>query len=143
MPLPKGALAELVAQDGALVAALRAGVPGLQAVYRYGGAGTAQVRDDSDIDLAVLAAAPLDYAMHRRLAVELTRLTGKDVDLNHMQGLPVTLRVPIVTGGVRLFARDLAAAEECDLRVLADHAYLNEARRAILDDVRAQGSIHG
>ena len=141
--MPKGALAELAAMDDMLVAVLRAGIPGLQAVYRYGSAGTAHARADSDIDLAVLADAQLDFAMLNRLAVELMRLAGKDVDLNDMRRLPVTLRVQIVTGGVRLFAADTYAAEEYDSRVLADYAYLNEARRAILDDVRARGSIYG
>lgn len=140
MTLPETARATM---DGEIVAALRAALPGLQAVYRYGSAGGVYERGDSDIDLAVLAEAPFDIATQCRLAGELARLTGRDIDLNDMRRLPVTLRVQIVTGGVRLFAANPAAAEEYASRVLSDYAYLNEARRGILDDVRARGSIYG
>ncbi|MDP1607266.1 MAG: nucleotidyltransferase domain-containing protein [Rhodocyclaceae bacterium] len=129
--------------DDEIVAILRVGLPGLQAVYRYGSAGGIYERVDSDVDVAVLADAPLEFATQCRLAAELARLLGRDVDLNDMRRLPVTLRVQIVTGGRRLFAANFAAAEEYDSRVLSDYAYLNESRKAILDDVRARGSIYG
>jgi predicted nucleotidyltransferase len=126
-----------------MVARLREGIPGLRAVYRYGSAGSVFERPDSDIDMAVLADRPLDFSALAALAAELSLLAGREVDLNDMRRLPVTLRVQIVTGGERLYAADVAAAEEYDSRVLSDYAYLNELRQGILDDVRARGSIHG
>lgn len=129
--------------DAALVALLHDALPGLRAVYRYGSSGSEYERADSDVDIAVMAEHPLDFSVLLRMGAELVRLTGREVDLNDMRSLPVTLRVQIVTGGVRLFAADPAAAEEYDSRVLSDYAYLNEARRGILDDVRARGSIYG
>lgn len=132
-----------VSPGDALVARLRDAMPGLRAVYRYGSAGTAYERPDSDIDIAVLADRPLDFPTLAALAGELSLLVGRDVDLNDMRRLPVTLCVQIVTSGERLYAADVAAAEEYDSRVLSDYAYLNELRRGILDDVRARGSIHG
>ena len=143
MSLPIASPVEITALDDEIVSTLRASMPGLQAVYRYGSAGGIYERTESDIDLAVLADAPLDFATQYRLAAELARLTGREIDLNDMRRLPVTLRVQIVTCGVRLFAANPAAAEEYDSRVLSDYAYLNEARRGILDDVRVRGSIHG
>ncbi len=132
--------------DSAIVAAARAAVPGLRAIYRYGSAGSVNERLDSDIDLALLVDPPdssLCFDKHCRLAAELSLLAGKDVDLSDMRSLPVTLRVQIVTGGVRLFAANEAAAEEYDSRVLSDYARLNEERRAILEDVKKRGSIYG
>lgn len=126
-----------------MVAVLRAGLPGLQAVYRYGSAGSLHERPESDIDLAVLTTAPVDRRVLPDLAAALALLTGRDVDLNDMRRLPVTLRVQIVTGGNRLFAAERAGAEEYDSRVLSDYAHLNEARRGIIADVRARGRIHG
>ncbi|MDO8789966.1 MAG: nucleotidyltransferase domain-containing protein [Sulfuritalea sp.] len=143
MSLLVHSVAVLAEVDDNIVSALRADVPGLQAVYRYGSAGGIYARAESDIDLAILADAPLDFATHCQLAATLARLTGREIDLNDMRRLPVTLRVQIVTHGVRLFAANPAAADEYDSRVLSDYAYLNEARRGILDDVRARGSIHG
>ena len=136
-------IAGLAHRDEQIVSILNAGLPGLRAVYRYGSAGGMYERPDSDVDLAVLADVPLDFATQSRLAAELARLLGREVDLNDMHRLPVTLRVQIVTGGVRIFAANQPVAEEYDSRVLSDYAYLNEARKGILDDVRRRGSIYG
>ncbi len=130
-------------RDRRIVAVLCGALPGLQAIYRYGSAGTLHERAESDIDLAVLAAVPFGAETLLQLAGVLGGLTGKDIDLHDMRRLPVTLRVRIVTEGFRLFAADRAASEEYDSRVLSDYAFLNEARRGILADIRARGRIHG
>jgi len=129
--------------DDVIVAALRAGLPGLRAAYRYGSAGGSHERSDSDIDLAVLADRLLSLDELTGLTVELVRLTGRDVDLNDLRRLSVTLRVQIVAAGSRLFAAEAAAADEYDARTLSDYARLNEERRHILEDVRRRGSIYG
>lgn len=129
--------------DAAVVALLHDALPGLRAVYRYGSSGSEYERADSDIDLAVLADRPLAFDELSRLTVGLMRLTGREVDLNDLRRLPVTLRVQIVAGGCRLFAADLGAADEYAARTLSDYARLNEERRDILDDVRRRGSIYG
>jgi uncharacterized protein len=129
--------------DALIVARLRESLPGLRAVYRYGSAGSAYERVDSDIDLAVLLDVPLDFCRQSQLTAELAQLTGREIDLNDMHRLLVTLRVQIVTQGVRLFAVHHGAAEEYDSRTLSDYAYLNEARKGIMEDVRSRGSIYG
>ena len=77
------------------------------------------------------------------LAAELVRHVGREIDLNDMRRLPVTLRVQIVTHGQRLFVANRTIVDEYDSRALSDYAHLNEARRGILDDVRARGNIYG
>ena len=129
--------------DAAIVAALQAGLPDLRAAYRYGSAGGSYERADSDLDLAVLADRRLSFDQLSRLTVELMRLTGRDVDLNDLRQLPVTLRVQIVADGCRLFAADVGAADEYAARTLSDYARLNEERRDIPEDVRRRGSTYG
>lgn len=129
--------------DAPVVATLRRALPGLEAIYRYGSAGGEYERAESDIDLAILADAPLDGRVCARLAAELEAATGKAIDLHDMRRLPVTLRVQIVTSGTRLFAAHPASAEVYDSRVLSEYAELNEFRRPILDDIRERGSIYG
>ncbi|MDE2310534.1 MAG: nucleotidyltransferase domain-containing protein [Betaproteobacteria bacterium] len=129
--------------DGAIVATLRADLPDLRAVYRYGSAGSIHEREDSDLDIAILAGHPLSFEEQCRLAADLMRVSERDVDLNDLRRLPVTLRVQIVTGGIRLYAADTAAAEEYDSRTLSDYTRLNEERRGILDDIQHRGRIYG
>lgn len=128
--------------DGVIVATLRAGLPDLRAVYRYGSAGSIHEREDSDLDIAILAGHPLSFEEQCRLVTDLMRVSERDVDLNDLRRLPVTLRVQIVTGGIRLYAADTAAAEEYDSRMLSDYARLNEERRGILEDIQHRGRIY-
>ncbi len=117
--------------------------PDVEAIYRDGSFGSADQRPDSDLDLAVLGQHKLDAATRLQLSNLLAAQVGCVIDLNDMRTLPVTLRVPIVTQGHRLFAADSALAEAYDLRVLSEYVELNEFRRPIPDDIRARGSIYG
>jgi uncharacterized protein len=130
-------------QDERIVSALRTHLPDMQALYRYGSAGGAYARPESDIDLAVLAGHRLtpDETIH--LATQLTQITAQEVDFHDLRSLPVTLRVQIVVDGARLYAASAAAAEEFESRTLSDYVRLNEQRRGILQDVRERGRIHG
>ncbi len=129
--------------DAAMVAAVRACVPGARAVYRYGTAGGEFERQDSDVDIGVLAEGGIGFDELLRLSAALSTVTGRDVEVVDMQSIPVTLRVNIVAGGVRIFARGTADAEEFDSRAFSDYARLNEERMAILEDVRARGTVYG
>lgn len=129
--------------DERIISALRARLPNLQALYRYGSAGSVYARPESDIDLAVLAGHRLTIDETMQLTAQLSQLTGQDVDLHDLRALPVTLRVQIVLDGVRLYAANATAAEEYDSRTLSDYVRLNEERRGILQDVRSRGRIHG
>ncbi len=132
-----------MAMDGAVVAAVRAHLPAARAVYRYGSAGGPFERDDSDVDIAILADKPLSFEARAALAAELMHLLGRDVDLVDMAGIPVTLKLQIVASGARLYAADLSDVEAYESRVFSDYARLNEERRGILEDVRQRGRVHG
>lgn len=143
MALDMGITPPIHPLDDRIVDALRSALPDLQAVYRYGSAGGPYEHSASDIDLAILAKHPLSFAERARLGEGLMSLTSRDIDLNDLRALPVTLRVQIVMQGVRLYAADTRAAEEYDSLTLSDYVRLNEERRGILDDIRRRGTIHG
>ncbi len=129
--------------DNQIAAILRAALPDLQAIYRYGSAGGVYQRPDSDLDLAVMAGHALTAGEKSALAAQLEPLARCEVDINDLRTLPLTLRVQIVMDGARLYAADKAAAEEYDSRTLSSYVRLNEERRGILDDIRKRGSIYG
>jgi len=53
------------------------------------------------------------------------------------------LRVQVISGGRVLYERDAGARAGFEAAALGAYARLNEERRAILDDVRSRGRIHG
>ncbi len=129
--------------DDRIVAVLRAALPDLRLAYRYGSAGGPYARPDSDLDLAVLTGHGLSLDERLDLGSRLAAVCGCDVDLNDLRTLPVTLRVQIVLDGALVYAADAVEAQAYATHTLSDYVRLNESRRAILEDIRARGSIHG
>jgi predicted nucleotidyltransferase len=67
--------------DRATVEAIRSAVPALIAVYRFGSSVTGERAPGSDVDLAVLAAVPLDPVRRFELQEHLASALGQSVDL--------------------------------------------------------------
>ncbi|MFN3594688.1 MAG: type VII toxin-antitoxin system MntA family adenylyltransferase antitoxin [Thiobacillaceae bacterium] len=140
-PLPEAITPRQHPLHAEIVEVLKAGLADLRLVYRYGTAGGAYARPDSDLDLAILAGHRLSLDEILQLSDQLSRIARCDVDLNDLRAIPVSLRVQIVLDGALLNAAD--AAEAYATHTLSDYVRLNEVRREILNDIRARGSIHG
>ena len=118
-------------------------LPNVKAIYRYGSAGTIYERDDSDIDIALLAEKKITFKDISNLSTDLMLATGQDIDLHDMRSLPVTLKVQIVLQGRRLYSSNRLDAENYDTYVLSDYVRLNEERQGILKDITQSGKIYG
>lgn len=126
-----------------LVQALSTRLDGLIAVYRFGSFGTSGERTDSDIDLGLQADHPLDPVALFHLAGELATLAGRDVDLVDMIRCSTVMRAQIIATGEVVFCRDTYRCEDFAATAFSRYAHLNEARRGILEDIQARGSVHG
>ena len=129
--------------DPLIVKTIIAELPDVQAIYRYGSAGSIYERQDSDIDIAILAGHIVPFQEITKLTATLMDLTGRDIDLHDLQKLPVTLRVQIVLQGKRIYCMDRVAAETYDSHTLSDYVRLNEERRLILKDIQQREQIYG
>jgi predicted nucleotidyltransferase len=126
-----------------LVQTLSLRLSGLVAIYRFGSFGTPNERADSDIDLGLQADHPLDPVALFHLAGELATLAGRDVDLVDMIRCSTVMRAQIIATGDVVFCRDTYRSEDFAATAFSRYAHLNEARRGILEDIQARGSIHG
>lgn len=126
----------------ALTHHLRARLPGLLAIYRFGSFGTDQERANSDIDLGLQADGPLDPVALFDIAGELATFARREVDLVDMIRCSTVMRAQIVATGERIFCRDRARCESFADSAFSAYAYLNEARRELLNDFRSRGSLH-
>jgi predicted nucleotidyltransferase len=129
--------------DPLIIKTIVAELPDVQAIYRYGSAGSIYERPDSDIDIAILASQTVPFQLITKLVERLMELTGRDIDLHDMQKLPVTLRVQIVLQGKRIYCMDRVAAETYDSHTLSDYVRLNEERQFILQDIQQREQIYG
>jgi uncharacterized protein len=128
--------------DG-IVDTLRHRVPGCLAIYLFGSFATGGANRESDVDLAVLAQAPLADEERWHLAQTLAVALGRDVDLVDLRRASAVMRVQVIDSGKLLFESDATQRQEFEAMALSDYARLNEERRGILADIRARGSVYG
>ena len=118
-------------------------LPEIKAIYRYGSAGTIYEREESDIDIAVLAGKELTFEEISKVSAALMEVTSREIDLLDLTRLPVTLKVQIVLQGSRLYSANRLDSESYETYVLSDYVRLNEERQGVLKDISQSGQIYG
>lgn len=119
------------------------GVEGLVAVYLYGSRADGTWRASSDVDLGVLAAAPLESRHVAELQLDLGVTLNTPTQLVDLRAAPTVLAMQIITKGTPIVDRDSARRERFEDLVYCKYARLNEERRAILEDITTRGVVYG
>ena len=126
-----------------LVSMIRQTLPSAVAIYVFGSVARGDETAGSDLDLAVLAPHQLDPVARWTLAQRLAETAGRDVDLVDLRAASTVMRVQVFASSKLLYEGDRTARALFEATALADYARLNEERRAIVEDARASGRIHG
>jgi predicted nucleotidyltransferase len=122
-----------LAATGDAVLAVLASHPEIRIAILFGSLARDAGRPDSDLDLAVAAAAPLDASQKTTLIAELARRVGRPVDLvdlHHATGL--VLR-EVLTRGARLRTTDAQLLAALLRRLWLDEADFQPYRRRMLE----------
>ncbi len=113
---------------------IQSAIPDLKAVYLYGSRASGKARPDSDYDVAVLAAEPLEgKEAFFHLQLELAGLTDSGVNLVDLRSLPIVLQFEVLRGRKRLFCADRAFCVDFEAGILSDYQRFAEERQIILD----------
>jgi predicted nucleotidyltransferase len=129
--------------DADAIRIIREAVPDVIAIYRFGSTVSGGARRGSDVDVAFLASRPLEpverFQLQERLAVAL----GCDVDLVDLRAASAVMRMQVVSRGLAIAVFDRAEQTRFEDHTYSAYARLNEERRAILEQVRREGTVHG
>lgn len=121
-------------------------VAGLQliAVYLHGSYGTSFMRDDSDIDLALLAERPLSLEESSTFLVALMKAFGNEnLDIADLRRTDTVFEAQVVTNGERIYTGNELAAQRFEMTALSKYARLNEEREMIIADIKQRGTVYG
>ena len=128
--------------DRRVIDILRESVPETLAVYRFGSSTRGQLAAGSDLDYAILARRPLDAVERFELQERLAAALRRDVDLVDVLRASTVMRMQVVSRGLLIFDGDPALRRRFEDYVFSSYARLNEERRALLEQIRAEGVIH-
>lgn len=117
-------------------------LPDLLALYAFGSRIQGHTSADSDLDLAVLVAGYADPLLLFDLAGELADVADCAVDLLDLRASSTVMQYQIITTGVRWWQKDSQAAL-FEAAILSEKTALDEARSALIDDIRQRGSVYG
>jgi len=138
-----GEMATDLDTDDDLGGAVAETLPDVMAVYLFGSFATDAANASSDIDLAVLAAAPIVAEQLARAREFLSERLRRDVDLLDLGRASTVMRAQVVSTGRVLLDADPSFREQFETTVYSAYARLNEERRGILERIRSECRIHG
>jgi len=118
------AVAEQVARDERVLAA-----------YLLGSVVRGEMRDDSDVDVAILPMEGQTLAAMDRceLAAALSFRIGRDVDVGGLTGMNLIYAREAICGGRRVFARDRGAADREAGRLMGLYSEFAVDRQEVLN----------
>lgn len=117
-------------------------LPSLAGVYVFGSFATGAARADSDVDLAVLCARPIDPAALLALRQVLAAKLRREVDLIDLGAASTILQMQVMSGGRVLSAPNEKALGMFELRVLRDYHDLKLRRAGYEADIVSRGRVH-
>ena len=105
-------------------------------IYIFGSIVANRVRDDSDIDIAILTEKKIDeyqlYMVSQQLADELKR----EVDIVDLKDASTIFKAEIIKNGKLIYNSDNLGKMYYQLEVLRDYTFLNERRQEIIDKLK-------
>ena len=124
--LPQGILDRITAR--------LAGEPSVAAAYLLGSAVEDRLRQDSDLDIAILPVHRVVFTPQQRLslAADLEEAAGREADVGVLSTANLVYAKEAVAHGRIIFERDPAARARFAMLVLSMYASLQESRREVL-----------
>ncbi|MFK4766393.1 nucleotidyltransferase domain-containing protein [Desulfobaculum sp. SPO524] len=105
----------------------------------YGSASAGTMRADSDVDVAVLAEAPLSLEARLDIILELSLALGREVDVIDLHTAHGLILRQILTKGAVALKRSTVAYARLMKRMLFDHADMEPMRRTIVHNSLQRG----
>lgn len=125
-----------------LLSLLRDRVAGLEAVYLFGSAATGTEHSASDLDLAFLAARPLDPVNRFDVREALAVAARRNVDLVDLRAASTVMQAEVLRTGRLVLDADPDARSRFEMQALSAYALLNEERSEIINAVRERGRVY-
>jgi len=107
--------------------------PDVRLAYVFGSVASDRARQDSDVDVAVLMAAPLDVERKVRLISDIASSTGRPVDLIDLASVGEPLLGQILRHGVRIRGDAALHAQWVTRHILRNEDFMPYVERMLAE----------
>jgi predicted nucleotidyltransferase len=116
-------------------------IPGVQACWLYGSGAKDALRQDSDLDVAVLLPQPMGSIDKLAWTQGLGKLWNRHVDLVDFARTTTVLQQQILTTGKRLFCQDAAKTDAYEAFCRTEYLNLQARRAPQLAEIFKRGTV--
>jgi uncharacterized protein len=111
--------------------------------YLFGSAASHSLRDESDLDIAILQPDELIPLVALELKSYISQTYKRDCDIVDLVRADTVTAAQIVTTSLEIFTLSPVEMAEFETMALSRYALLNEERSEILRDIEQTGKIYG
>ncbi|WP_028855478.1 type VII toxin-antitoxin system MntA family adenylyltransferase antitoxin [Psychrilyobacter atlanticus] len=111
----------------------------IDGVYIFGSISRGEMREESDIDIAVIG----NFNFYDRLdfICDLEKKLGKKIDLIDFNGSNLNFQAEIITNGELIYCLDREKNDLLEYKILAKYLVFEEDRKIVLDEIYKRGSV--
>ena len=111
----------------------------IDGVYIFGSISRGELRDESDIDIAVIG--KIDFHDRLDFICDLEILLDKKVDIIDFNKADLNFQTEIITSGKLIHCLDTEKNDLLEYRVLSKYLVFEEDRKIVLDEIYKRGSV--
>lgn len=111
----------------------------IDGIYIYGSISRGELREESDIDIAVVGDFNFDDKLD--FICDLEKKLEKKIDLIDFNGSNLNFQAEIITNGRLIYCLDREKNDLLEYKILAKYLVFEEDRKIVLDEIYKRGSV--
>ena len=126
-----------------IISHLKEVIPKVRAIWIFGSYQTKYYNRLSDIDIAFLAAKPVDNVFRWDVQEGLAAKLHRDVDLVDLSAVSLVMKNEVTSKGKRIYCDNENEILDYEILVLSQYLDFQETRKPLIEAILARGSVYG
>lgn len=111
----------------------------IESLYIFGSFVKKELREDSDIDIAVIGT--FNFKKRIEYIYDLEKILNAKIDLIDFNKVDLLFQIEIITNGKCLFCKDRYEKEKLEMKILSKYLTLEEDRKVVIESIYKRGTV--